>query len=81
MYSRAAIEAAQQHAVVSMYEPKGDFPECDPAKRICTDPAMPLLLFTRRALDVILKYLVFADESARGVAPHRTQYIEPVLSE
>jgi hypothetical protein len=76
MYPKAAIEAAQQHAVVAMYEPWHAFPEFDPIKRTCKDPiGLPWLLFSRKAIEVLVKY-VKMEEDVR-----KNSFIEPVFAE
>ena len=59
-YSKAAIKAAQKHAVVSMYEPRYCFPDFDPVKQVYTNKylaGIPDLLFNRTALDVLANYI------------------------
>lgn len=77
-YSHAAIEAAQKHAVVSMYEPQDDFPPYDPVKRAYEYFTLPDLLFNRAALEVLSKYIKpdYTPENIRFLS-----YIVPVFSE
>jgi hypothetical protein len=73
-YPRAAIKAAQKHAVVVMHEPYGAFPEFDPVKRTCKTPiGLPWLLFSRKAIEVLVKYLESDD-------PSSSASIQPVFS-
>ncbi len=75
VYSRAAMQAAQEHAVVVMHEPKDCFPGLDPVKRTFSDLyGLPWLMFNRNAVEVILKYT--QREHVRDSA-----YIRPVFSE
>jgi hypothetical protein len=76
MYPRAAVEAAQQHAVVVMCEPWGIFPEFDPATRTCKEPVgLPWLLFSRKAIEVLVKYVKMGEDARKN------SFIEPVFAE
>lgn len=58
VYPRAAIEAAQSHGVVSMYEPKDLFPTMNPAKGTFKDLyGLPWLLFSRTAIKAMLRFM------------------------
>ncbi|MBK7406257.1 MAG: hypothetical protein IPJ41_17035 [Phycisphaerales bacterium] len=75
MYPRAAIEAAQQHAVVAMYEPFGMFPGFDLRRRTFSDlGGLPWLLFNHKAVEVLVRFM---GEYGKG----RGAFIEPVFSE
>jgi hypothetical protein len=75
VYSRAATDAAQRHAVVAMYEPHDAFPEFDPIERSCKVPiGLPWLLFSRTAVEVIVDYL-------RRKNLEEIASIQPVFSE
>jgi len=75
VYTRAAAEAAQQHAVVMMYEPWCIFPGFDPVKRQFEDLyGLPWLLFNRAAIKVLLKHM--QTEHIRDSA-----WIQPVFAE
>ena len=71
VYSRAAIEAAQKHAVVAMHEPYQAFPEFDPVHRSFKDLiGLPWLLFSRKALEVIVEYAQARDLGGEaGIQP------------
>jgi len=76
VYPQAAIEWAQRHAVLVMYEPFCSFPEFDPIKRTFKGElyGLPWLLFNHDAIKVIMKYA--QREHIRDSA-----YIQPVFSE
>lgn len=75
VYPSSVIEAAQQHAVLAMYEPWDAFTIFDPVRRTFDDIAMlPMLLFNKKAVAVLAKYLDL--ENVR--APW---YIQPVFAE
>ncbi len=78
VYPREAVEAARDHAVVMMYEPFESMPEFDPVKRQYTSYyGMPWLLFNKKAIEVLLDYIVFMDDDH----VRDTAAIQPVFSE
>lgn len=78
VYTREAIEAAQKHAVVAMYEPRAGFPELDPVGRTFDFlGTMPLLLFNRDAIGALLKHMKYPE----GNDVRDTALIEPVFAE
>lgn len=75
VYPRAAIESAQKHAVLIMYEPWCAFPGFDPLKRTFKDLyGLPWLLFNRAAIKVLLKHM--QTEHTRDSA-----WVQPIFSE
>ncbi|MBX3359545.1 MAG: hypothetical protein KF745_14085 [Phycisphaeraceae bacterium] len=74
-YPQAAIDAAQKHAVVAMYEPKELFPRFDPIKRTYEHLyGLPQVLFNRAAIEVLMKHM--QTEHIRDAS-----WIQPVYSE
>lgn len=79
IYPRAAAEAAQKHAVLAMYEPWVCFPSFDPVKRTFKHLyGLPWLLFSRKAIEVLLKYVRYS-HSAEDIRD--SAFIQPVFSE
>jgi len=76
MYPRRAALAAQRHAVVSMYEPCGVFPNHRPgASGFDDELGLPRLLFNKAAVQVLERYI----QPERFFPTHSS--IEPVYSE
>ena len=75
LYSREAIEIAQNCGVVQMWEPRDVFPTFDRSRRVFKDWfGLPELFFSRAAIGVLLKYMRFGEE-------WDSTWIEPVFSE